>query len=63
MLTETQDRSRLEALLQLLAQHQIAVYPLTQDWQYEQTQFRAGQSYYVPLQQTQYRLLKAAFRT
>lgn len=63
MLTESQDRSRLEALLQLLAQHQIAVYPLTQDWQYEQTQFRAGQSYYVPLQQTQYRLLKAAFST
>ncbi|CAM5225467.1 peptidase M14 [Alishewanella longhuensis] len=49
--------------MQLLAQHQIAVYPLTQDWQYEQTQFRAGQSYYVPLQQTQYRLLKAAFST
>jgi hypothetical protein len=46
-----------------LAQHQIAVYPLTQDWQYEQTQFRAGQSYYVPLQQSQYRLLKAAFST
>lgn len=63
VLTETQDRSRLEALLQLLAQHQIAVYPLIQDWQYEQTQFRAGQSYYVPLQQTQYRLLKAAFST
>lgn len=63
ILTEVQDRSRLEDLLQLLAQHQIAVYPLTQDWQYEQTQFRAGQSYYVPLQQAQYRLLKAAFST
>lgn len=63
ILTESQDRSRLEALLQLLTQHQIAVYPLTSDWQYEQRTFRAGQSYYVPLQQTQYRLLKAAFST
>ncbi|WP_423188086.1 M14 family zinc carboxypeptidase [Alishewanella sp. d11] len=63
VLTEAHDRTRLEALLQLLAQHQIAVYPFTQDWQYEQTQFRAGQSYYVPLQQAQYRLLKAAFST
>lgn len=63
VLTETQDRSRLEALLHLLAQHQIAVYPLQQDWQYEQTQFKAGSSYYVPLQQAQYRLLKAAFST
>ncbi|MFN3691057.1 MAG: peptidase M14, partial [Fimbriimonadales bacterium] len=63
ILTESQDRSRLEALLQLLSQHQIAVYPLTADWQYEQSTFRAGQSYYVPLQQTQYRLLKAAFST
>lgn len=63
ILTENQDKSRLAELLQLLAQHQIAVYPLIQDWQYEQTQFRAGQSYYVPLQQAQYRLLKAAFST
>lgn len=63
ILSESQDRSRLESLLQLLNQHQIAVYPLTTDWQYEQRTFRAGQSYYVPLQQTQYRLLKAAFST
>lgn len=63
ILTESQDRSRLESLLQLLSQHQIAVYPLTSDWQYEQRTFRAGESYYVPLQQTQYRLLKAAFST
>ncbi|OYW95214.1 MAG: peptidase M14, partial [Alishewanella sp. 32-51-5] len=63
ILTESQDRSRLESLLQLLNQHQIAVYPLTSDWQYEQRTFRAGQSYYVPLQQTQYRLLKSAFST
>ena len=63
ILTESQDQSRLTDLLRLLAQHQITVYPLEQDWQYEQQQFKAGQSYYVPLQQAQYRLLKAAFST
>lgn len=63
ILTETQDISRLKSLLQLLQQHQIAVYPLISDWQYEQSTYRAGQSYYIPLQQQHYRLLKAAFST
>ncbi|MEE2025435.1 MULTISPECIES: M14 family zinc carboxypeptidase [Alkalimonas] len=63
MLTESEDKSRLHALLRLLRQHQIEVYPLARDWQDGQYSYKAGESYYVPLQQPQYRLLKGAFST
>ncbi|MEE2002221.1 M14 family zinc carboxypeptidase [Alkalimonas sp. MEB108] len=63
MLTEAEDKSRLHALLRLLRQHQIEVYPLQRDWQDGQYSYKAGESYFVPLQQAQYRLLKGAFST
>ena len=63
VLTESADKTRLNALLKVLNQHQITVYPLRKDWQDEGEKFSAGTSYYVPLQQSQYRLLKAAFST
>lgn len=63
MLTEGQDKTRLQALLRLLRQHQIEVYPLVRDWQDGQYSYRAGESYFVPFQQPQYRLLKGAFST
>jgi hypothetical protein len=63
MLTDDGDQSRLKGLLDLLQRHHIAVYPLTRDWQDDETQYRAGKSYFVPLQQLQYRLIKAAFST
>ena len=55
LLTGDADVSRLTELLQLLHQHQIAVYPLKNTDQPAQ--------YFVPLQQQQYRLIKAAFNT
>lgn len=63
LLTESSDQSRLEDLLLLLAQHQIKAYALTEDVSQGEQQFPAGQSYFVPLKQQQYRLLKAAFST
>lgn len=63
MLTESDDQTRLTGLLQLLRQHQIEVYALQRDWQDGQNSFKAGESYFVPLQQAQYRLLKGAFST
>jgi len=63
LLTDSADQSRLQDLLQLLAQHQIKAYALTEDFSQGEQQFPAGQSYFVPLKQQQYRLLKAAFST
>ncbi|WP_333606975.1 M14 family zinc carboxypeptidase [Arsukibacterium sp.] len=63
IISEAEDYSRLTMLLDILQQHQIISYPLHRDWQYEQQQFTAGSSYFIPLQQPQYRLIKAAFST
>ncbi len=63
LLTEDKDQSRLAALLDLLKQHQIAAYALTADFQINGQTFPAGQSYFVPLAQPQYNLIKAAFST
>ena len=51
------DQSRLTALLQLLSKHQIEVYPVNND------QASSTRQFFVPLQQRQYRLIKAAFST
>lgn len=63
MLTDDGDQSRLQALLDLLQRHHIAVYPLDRDWQDDDIKYQAGKSFFVPLQQAQYRLIKAAFST
>ena len=51
------DQSRMTALLHLLSQHQVEVYPVIN---HEES---ANPQYFVPLQQRQYRLIKAAFST
>lgn len=61
LLREPADQSRLAALLQLLKQHQIAAYALTEDFQINGKTFEAGHSYFVPVEQSQYNLIKAAF--
>lgn len=63
MLTETADQSRLAALLDLLQRHHITVQQLNRDWQDDNNSYPANASYYVPLQQPQYRLIKAMFST
>ena len=63
LLRESADQSRLAALLQLLKQHQIAAYALTEDFQINGKTFEAGHSYFVPVEQSQYNLIKAAFNT
>lgn len=61
ILTEASDKTRLTALLELLQRHHIEVYPLNRDWQEDGVTYKAGDSYYIPLQQLQYRLIKGAF--
>jgi hypothetical protein len=63
LLSEAADTSRLNALLEVLQRHHIEVYQLSRDWQDGDTSYAAGSSYYVPLQQAQYRLIKAMFST
>jgi hypothetical protein len=63
MLTESADTTRLNALLDVLQRHHVEVYQLSRDWQDGDTSYAAGSSYFVPLQQAQYRLIKAMFST
>lgn len=63
MLTEAIDKSRLDAMLDVLQRHHIEVYQLSRDWQDGEVSYAAGSSYFVPLQQAQYRLVKAMFST
>jgi len=55
------DPSRARHLLDMLALHQIAVYPLASNARADGQDFRAGHAYVVPLRQNQYRLVKAIF--
>lgn len=61
ILHEANDNYRLQALLSKLAQHQIKVYPLTEDYEYQDKIYTKQHSYYIPLVQPQYRLIQALF--
>jgi hypothetical protein len=61
LLHEENDPYRLEAFLNKLKQHQIKVYPLAKDFRHQGTIYRAQTSFYVPLAQPQYRVIKALF--
>ena len=63
MVGDDGDATRLNAFLALLAQHEIKAYALKDDMQLQGLQFHQGRSYYIPLKQRQYRLIKAAFST
>ncbi|WP_448247606.1 M14 family zinc carboxypeptidase [Thalassotalea agariperforans] len=61
LLHEADDNYRLNALLSKLAQHQIQVYGLTQDYSLDKQVLAKNSTYYVPLAQPQYRVIKALF--
>ena len=61
LLSESKDKYRLHAFLETLAQHQIKVYPLTKDFNYQEKSYLREQSYFVPLVQEQYGLIQALF--
>jgi hypothetical protein len=63
VIAEAEDKTRLAGLLNLLKQHQIKAYPINDRWQHKGQTYQKGQAYYIPLQQSQYLLLKAAFST
>ncbi|WP_372767497.1 M14 metallopeptidase family protein [Pseudoalteromonas sp.] len=55
------DKSRFNAFLTLLNQHQINAYPLNKDASVAKQTFQANSSVFIPLNQPQYRLIKSAF--
>ncbi|TWX71419.1 hypothetical protein ESZ39_09425 [Colwellia sp. C1TZA3] len=59
--TETKDHYRLQTFLNKLQQHQIKVYPLKQDYKINDLNYLAEYSYYIPLEQPQYRVIQALF--
>lgn len=61
LFSESQDHYRLNALLKKLTQHQINVYQLSDDFNFKGKNYNKNTSYYVPLEQNQYRLIQALF--
>ncbi|WDE11655.1 M14 family metallopeptidase [Thalassomonas haliotis] len=61
LLHESKDSHRLAAFLDKLQQHQIQVYPLTEDYSHNGKQYSKESSYYVPLEQPQYWVIQALF--
>lgn len=60
---EPHDRSRLNAFIEVLRRHQIEVYELEDDLTVDGQTFEQESSYMVPMEQTQYRMVRAAFET
>jgi len=61
LLHEAHDVYRLNTLLDKLKQHQIKVFPLSEDFRMDGVVYAKENSFYVPLEQRQYRVIKALF--
>lgn len=61
LIHEKEDTYRLNNFLKILSQHHIKAYPLTKDLEINNTSFSKNNSYYIPLEQPQFRLIKALF--
>ena len=63
LITETNDKSRINSMLNKLSAHQIRYYPINKNIKVDDVQFAAEHSFFVPLEQPQYRLIKSLFST
>lgn len=61
VISESKDASRLNMLLELLAQHDINAYPLNKNAKIDGKTFAKGSSYYIPVKQPQARLILSVF--
>ncbi|MEM9991658.1 MAG: M14 family zinc carboxypeptidase, partial [Bacteroidota bacterium] len=61
--SEKNDKTRLNGLLHILLQHQIDVYKATNALSANGERFPKENTYIVPMQQTQHRLVRAMFET
>jgi hypothetical protein len=63
LVTESHDKQRMQAMLDILARHQIKVQTISKSVTLNGQRFGAQDSYYVSLNQPQYRLIKSLFST
>jgi hypothetical protein len=61
LLHEKYDKYRLNTLLDKFKQHQIDVFPLEEDFRLDGVVYGKNDSFYIPLEQRQYRVIKALF--
>jgi len=61
LITEKLDKYRLTSFLKKLKQHNIAVYALTDNFTFKSKKFESEYSYYIPLAQPKYKVIKALF--
>lgn len=61
LIHEAHDSHRLFAFMDKLQQHQIDIYPLAEDYKDDDKIYSKNNSYYIPLEQTQYRVIQALF--
>jgi len=61
LVSEPNDKTRLNKFLNLLKQHQINAYKIDKDLKVANKTYSEQSSYYIPLEQPQYRLIKAIF--
>ncbi len=63
LVTESQDTYRLHELLKKLKSHQIKAFQLKNDFIIDKQIYSQSTSYYIPLNQPKYKLIKALFGT
>lgn len=63
IISESHDKQRMQAMLDILARHQIKVQTIGKSVTLNERRFDAQDSYYVSLDQSQYRLIKSLFST
>ena len=63
VLSEADDPQRLNELLNILRQHGINAYQLEDELEVDDINYAANSSYYVPVNQAQYLLIRAIFST
>jgi len=59
--SDENDKSKTWHLVDMLNHHDIEIHKLARDLDVDNRSFKAGSSYIVPLEQTQFRLIKAMF--
>lgn len=63
MLRADKDDASMTELLNILRQHRIDAYAVTETFKHDGHTYEAGKAFYVPVAQRNYRLLKGAFST
>lgn len=61
LIYEPNDTYRLQQFLSKLTQHQIDVFPLRKDFEFEDKNYAKEYAFYVPLEQPKYRVIRALF--